>query len=516
MLTRSALRERRKLRRTTIHPDLDVLEDRRLMAYNLMGAQWSKPERVTFSIMPDGTSLGGVNSNFQSVMNSNPNTAGKWLSVIQKAAATWENYANINFVLVADSGAPLGTPGNQQNDSRFGDIRIGGYVQPPGQLAFAFAPPPFNGGTNAGDILFNTNMPWNTNGSSSYDLYTVALHEFGHALGLAHNASSTSVMYPYYTTPKSALSADDQAGDQAIYGPIPKDMFSSVAPNPLPTMASNLNPYIDGNNQISLGGLTLTRSSEQHFFQFTTPANAASTMTVQVQASDLSSVVPTVKVLDASNKTLATNVQTTYSTTASVTISGVLPSQVYRIQVGAGTTGPGANGTYGLLVNMGTASQDPIAPPDTTVPSQPDQNPGIYGQSVGWNVGGQFVPYNGDFGWLGREGRSNRWQGLTHGQASDDDGLVAIHFGDGSLGYGDALTVSAATAVRRSAGFAWAGGPAYAPTATVVPGDLYVLVTSSTDTNQSPNPVPTGSDDSVRRATESWCTLIDQVFSTLG
>ena len=74
--------------------------------------------------------------------------------------------ANINFSLVSDNGSALGVSGNQQSDTRFGDIRIGGYAMSSSILAFAYLAPPANGGTNAGDMFFNTAQSWQINGTT--------------------------------------------------------------------------------------------------------------------------------------------------------------------------------------------------------------------------------------------------------------------------------------------------------------------------------------------------------------
>ena len=107
-----------------------------------------------------------------------------WQEQIEQAASLWEDSANLNLSLVSDDGLPLGTSGDQQGDSRFGDIRIGAVPLPSGVLAETFLPPPANGGTDAGDIILNSTVSWQVN--SNYDLMTVVAHEFGHAWAWAN------------------------------------------------------------------------------------------------------------------------------------------------------------------------------------------------------------------------------------------------------------------------------------------------------------------------------------------
>ena len=89
---------------------------------------------------------------------------------------------------------------------------------PSGVLAHAFYPPP-NGGDIAGDSHFDDAENWSVNlPPSGTDLYTVAAHEFGHALGLKHSTVNDALMYPFYGGPHRFLHADDIAGIQALYG----------------------------------------------------------------------------------------------------------------------------------------------------------------------------------------------------------------------------------------------------------------------------------------------------------
>jgi matrix metalloproteinase-14 (membrane-inserted) len=79
-------------------------------------------------------------------------------------------------------------------------------------LAHAFFPP-------FGDTHFDDDERWVVNRTGT-DYFTVAAHEFGHALGLGHSEIRQALMAPFYTgyNPNFELNSDDIAGIQALYG----------------------------------------------------------------------------------------------------------------------------------------------------------------------------------------------------------------------------------------------------------------------------------------------------------
>ncbi|XP_061558329.1 matrix metallopeptidase 30 [Phycodurus eques] len=98
-----------------------------------------------------------------------------------------------------------------------------------GVLAHAFSP----GGGRGGDTHFDEDETWSLTSSGS-NLFLVAAHEFGHALGLSHSKLRSALMYPnyqYVNTEGYVLPDDDRRGVQTLYG-----VRSSTQPtiNPAP------------------------------------------------------------------------------------------------------------------------------------------------------------------------------------------------------------------------------------------------------------------------------------------
>jgi hypothetical protein len=353
---------------------LEALEDRFLL-YATTGGQWTKPIRISYSFMPDGTSLGGVPSNLQATLNKHFSTASSQAR-FAAAAAVWEKVANVNFSLVSDNGAPLGVAGNQQGDSRFGDIRIGGYAMSSNILAFAYIPPPANGGSDAGDIFFNTAQSWQINGTA-YDLMTVAIHEFGHALGMGHSTDTAAAMYPGYTTTKQAVDADDINGIESIYSARQPDIFNVNTSNNSSRSAADISSYIGANSQLSISGLDLTPpvtgTNAVEWYKVTVPTSTSGTMVVRMQSTSLSLLSPSLAVFNsAGTTTLGQQTSNNLGDTVTVTITKVSAGQVYEIRCQGSTTANSGFGEYGLQVNFGSLTQSPIPPPNTVVPSAPD------------------------------------------------------------------------------------------------------------------------------------------------
>jgi Matrixin len=369
-------------RNRAVRPLLEGLEDR-LLLYAANGDNFVFGSRITWSIMPDGTNLGGIASNLVSTMNQKLG-AGNWLQPLEDAFAQWENLANVNFSQVSDNGAPLGSGNYQQGSPNFGDVRIGGLALPSNVLAVTYLPPVANGGSESGDIFFNTSQPWHI--GSDYDLETVAIHEIGHDVGLGESTAVTAVMYPYYGGVQQSLASDDIAGVQSIWGPRPEDPFVQAFHNLSFANATNITGFmVSASDQVFLPGLSVASQSDTYWFKITTPANSSNNFTALVQSSGLSELSPRVAIFNAADVGLVQTIApaNAYGTTITASITNATPNTTYYVRVTGSNIGASGTGAYAMTLNMGPYGIAIDPPPNTTVMAQPDQGGGAQEMAVG-------------------------------------------------------------------------------------------------------------------------------------
>ena len=135
---------------------------------------------------------------------------------IARAVTEWSRYVDVRW-------RPAAAAGEARSLAMFwgppdhGD----GFPFAPDVLAHAFYPAPPSPEPIGGDIHFNDSFDWGAGDPTRYDVFSVALHESGHGLGLAHSSNPAAVMYPMYRGIVSGLGEEDIAAIQSLYAPAP-------------------------------------------------------------------------------------------------------------------------------------------------------------------------------------------------------------------------------------------------------------------------------------------------------
>src|SRR5260370_174649 len=156
-----------------------------------------------------GRNAAALNYTFTSVTEKLPADSAK--SEIVRAFSEWAKYAKLAFTPTSNSAAPrtlavLFARGPHGDAYPFDGLG--------GMLAHTFYPFPSNPEPIAGDLHFDADENWKI--GLDTDLFSIALHETGHALGLGHSDNPGDAMYPYYRR-LTGLSKGDVAAILTLY-----------------------------------------------------------------------------------------------------------------------------------------------------------------------------------------------------------------------------------------------------------------------------------------------------------
>jgi hypothetical protein len=168
-----------------------------------------------------GLNAASLNYAFGSLTEKLPADSAK--SEIVRAFSEWAKYAKLTFTETEDATAAKtlavlfarGAHGDQYP------------FESAGAIAHTFYPAPLNPEPIAGDLHFNADDNWHI--GTDTDLFSVALHETGHALGLGHSDNPADVMYPYYKR-VTTLANGDITAIQELYAA--QDATPPTAPPP--------------------------------------------------------------------------------------------------------------------------------------------------------------------------------------------------------------------------------------------------------------------------------------------
>jgi hypothetical protein len=331
-------------------PVLESLDERAVPA--VFGNPWPSAN-LTLSFAPDGTNVNGTPSQLSGAFAGIP--AAVWQGEILRAFQTWAANANINIGVVADGGQPLGAPGSPQGDARFGDVRVAAVPLAPGAAALA-APFELTAGTRSGDVWFNSSLPFSVGGAAGNDIFTVALHEAGHVLGVPESNDPTSAMFDQART-RTGLNASDVAAIVSLYGARGPDAFDARASNEALKTAS---PIQVGSGQGSsatanvTADITTPTDTDTYVYQASNLRGAGLTATVHVNGYSL--LVPRLEILDASGNVIASGVGAAPgSGDVSIHLNSLVDGATYYTRVTAGRSDVFGVGGYKLEIRPDAA-----------------------------------------------------------------------------------------------------------------------------------------------------------------
>ncbi len=345
-------------------------------ATNGGGLGQGDPMTLTWSIVPDGTSIFGYNgeptapSNLRARLNQIYGSQAVWLPIFQGVFDRWSSLNGVTYVYEPNDDGSAWTSTNiaaGQLGVR-GDVRISGHFIDGNSnvLAYNFFP-------NFGDMVIDTaDNTYNNTATNSLILRNILAHEHGHGLGLSHvcPVNQTKLMEPFLATAFDGPQFDDILATNRGYG----DSFEH---NDTPGTATSLGS-ISAGGSVNLATRSIDDNSDPDLFEFTVGANTNASVTVTPNGSTylsgpqnangtcspgtsfnaLDNQNLVLEILDSNGSTVLASANSTGAGSAETLTNIALPgagsyfvdvsggsneAQLYELMLSVGSTGGGVN-----------------------------------------------------------------------------------------------------------------------------------------------------------------------------
>lgn len=322
------------------------------------GVPWTDARHLTMSFAPDGTAISGNPSNlFQSLNAVAPTSV--WQREVLRAVQSWASVANIDIGLVTDSGIALGTNPNLTSTRLAGDIRVAATDLASGVLAIGLPPDPYFADSWSGDVIYNSSNVLNPQHAT---IYSVFLHEFGHALGIDNDEDPASVMYTTAQNPATELSEADIDAIQQLYGERTPDRYDAEQPNETRATASIIgnNLLTEASQQSKTAPLAaapivifgdVTSQGDVDYYQISPPSSYIGTTTFRLQTRGVSLLNPKLTVYSATGQLIGSSQSTALGGgIVAVRLPTSPLTSDYYVKVEGATSDEFGIGRYGLAV----------------------------------------------------------------------------------------------------------------------------------------------------------------------
>jgi len=325
-------------------------------SYVLENLKWGTPGlgntggTITWSILGAGQSLASNNPYTSAFTSVDPVFA----STIRAAFDRWEQVANFDFVETANPAtADVIVAFDELSGQSANTIGLAQYYFIGSRLTRSYISFDLN---RRYRTLDGTTYTVGTASGSGLNLYTLALHEIGHSIGLGHEDDFDTVMSSISDGVLTDLTSDDIAGARAIYGtagstpPTVDDYAATTATTGAVTVGGSVTGRVD-------------TTSDEDWFRITLTAGVSYRIDLRgLDSSGGTLLDPYVRLLNSGGSVLATDDDAGTGTDSQILFTATSSGTYYIAASGF----DGEQGTYTLAVTTTSTGDDYSSNSSTT------------------------------------------------------------------------------------------------------------------------------------------------------